>query len=166
MKILSPSTNLAKLKVTKDTFTPSPNKVLVMKNQFLFFDKGKKAQSKKTNSLLSELLNEKSENCDSNELCSSILKKNSVCDDLCHQILNKNHSLFSMGESKLLTEKAKYKEILKYNISPRETNFNYNKANTLLKNNLNPKEHKKLVDPLKFKVLYPPQSWYLCFIRN
>ena len=60
----------------------------------------------------------------------------------------------SMNESQLLTEKAKLKEIMKYKISPREDNFMF-KKNSLNKNGLlKVHEHKKLVDPIKFKVMF------------
>lgn len=131
-----------------------------MKNQFLFFDKGKKQQSKNVNSLLSGLFNNKTDESENYMATSSILRRNSVTDVNNAQnqplslVLEKNPlSLMSMNESQLLTEKAKLREIMKYKISPREDNFLF-KKNSLNKNGLlKIHEHKKLVDPLKFKVI-------------
>ena len=98
----SPNANLAKLKVTKDSYAPSANKVLVVKNQFLFFEKGKKQVSKKTDSFLSGLLNDNSEI--DNLACSRILKRNSVY-NIDHQTrsnfekINSFHISMTMNES-------------------------------------------------------------------
>jgi len=156
-------TNLIKLKITKDTYAPSANKVLVMKNQFLFFEKGKKQVSKKTDSFLSRLLNDKSEI--DNFSCFSILKRNNVYKINQQSRVNseKKKSLhFTMmeNESRILSQKAKYKEILKFNISPKETNFHYNKQTLNKQAVLTFQNRKKLVDPLKYKVedfLFPLQ---------
>jgi len=130
-----------------------------MKNKFLFFEKGKKQISKNTNSLLSGLYNDKTDS-DYNLACSTILRKNSVT-DFNHQlqplslVLEKTPAILSpMNESQILSEKPKVKDIMKYHISPRETNLHFKKQSINKTGLTKFKDHKKLVDPMKFKVFF------------